>query len=737
MLKKIFSAALLSCTIFSNAQTDSTKSVQLQQTTLYGIRVTPNTPVTQFNLNSKQINTLYYGADLPMVLQRAPGIHAYSDNGTGIGYSFFNMRGIDQTRINVTVNGVPLNDPQNQGVFFNNFADLASSAHSIQVQRGVGSSTNGTAAFGGSINILTQPVNNEFSAELHAGYGSFNSRRLTAQVQTGTFAKNWGAYLRLSNLATDGYRQNSGSEITSYMFSVARQTEKTLLRINAWGGDAQSKLAYMGADANQLAINRRFNPLQQGERDRFKQNFYQVQYNYVINKRQSISSSVYAVTGNAPYFQFHFPAIWGTPYGFFNLPEPIVGNDTLKVAEAMTAYRLNQFFYGGFVNYNHTFSNFNFIAGLHANSFTSEHFLEVKNMQVWPAGYSAPHRVYFNTGTKQEFSAFAKGTYHINASLNIYADMQIRTARFSYKPQVMAIAQNAFNVEDMQWLFFNPKAGINFNINRFTSLYAMFAISGREPTRLDYFRDDLANRDIKQNEVKPEFVRNVELGYRYQSQHLNLQVNGYVMQFSDAIINTGATNNFGAPITTNVPDVLRTGIELDVNWKISDKFSITHASNISRNRIKEITHFYTDFSGTDPVNVGINFKNTQPALTPAVIVNQGVRYTPFDMVYADVNFRYVAEQFTDNSNINAAKIPGYYVADLRLALQLKKWLRKDVNLSFLVNNILNNLYSMWGNNALFSNIATPDANGTFTPTVTPLFFVAPPRNYFITLHVKF
>lgn len=737
MFKKVFTAALLSCAMLTNAQTDSSKSVQLQQATLHGIRVTANTPVTQFNLNSKQINALYHGADLPTVLQRAPGIHAYSDNGTGIGYSFFSMRGIDQTRINVTVNGVPINDPQNQGVFFNNFADLASSAHSIQVQRGVGSSTNGTAAFGGSINILTQPVNNDFSAELHAGYGSFNSRRLTAQVQTGTFGKNWGAYLRLSNLATDGFRENSTSEISSFMFSVARQTEKSLFRLNAWGGDAQSTLAYMGADANQLANNRRFNPLQLGERDRFKQNFYQVQYNYVINKRQSISSSAYAVTGNAPYFQFHFPAIWGTPYGFFNLPEPIVGNDTFRVADAMTAYRLNQFFYGGFINYNHTFNNFSLIAGVHANSFTSEHFLEVQNMQIWPAGFNAPHRVYFNTGTKQELSAFIKGTYHINASLNVYADLQVRTARFSYKPQVMAIAQNAFNVEDMQWQFFNPKLGINYSVNRFASLYAMFAMSGREPTRLDYFRDDLANRDIKQNEVKPEFVTNIELGYRYQSQRVNLQVNGYMMQFTNAIINTGATNNFGAPITTNVPNVLRAGIELDVNWKISQRFLITHASNFSRNRIKEITQFYTDYSGTNPVNVGVNFNNTQPALTPAIIVNQGVRYTPFEMVYADANFRYVGEQFTDNSSINAAKIPGYYVADLRLGLQLKKWLKKDINLSFLANNIFNNSYSMWGNNALFSNVATPNANGTFTPTVTPLFFVAPPRNYFATLQIKF
>lgn len=717
------------------AQSDSVKTQALEAATLTGIRANTFTPVTQFNLNAKQIKSVYYGADLPTVLQVSPSIHAYSDNGTGIGYSFFRLRGIDQSRINLTVNGVPLNDPENQGTFFNNFADLASSAQAIQIQRGVGTSTNGVASFGGSINILTQPIADKASAEMNLGLGSFGSRRLTAEVHTGKFNDKWGAYLRLSNLSTDGYRIHSGSEITSYLFSLGRSGEKSIFRLNMWGGDAQSQLAYNGIDESTLKTNRRFNPFVNGERDRFRQNFFQAQYQLQLNKQNGIHASAYYVRGEAPQFQYYFPASFFMPYSYFNMPNAVVGNDTLTTTDAMTAYRLDQHFLGAFVHYFYYTSKLKLDAGLHANTFSSDHFLETQWMRNLPDGYSLPQRAYFNTGYKQEYSGFIKLNYFVTPALNLYADLQLRNAQFQYEAQQQPFSATAFNVEDMSWTFFNPKLGLNYQINSRYALYAMVGRTGREPTRFDYFQDDFAARDIKQNDIKPEYVTDIEVGFKVQTQKLFLQANVYAMSFENAIVNTGRTNNFGSPITTNVSEALRSGIELDLRWQATNYLSFTHTSVFSYNRINKITQYYNHFTDTGVLNVGIDFNNVNPALTPAVILNNWVKLQPLKWCYVEAGLRYVSEQFVDNSNLKMAQVKSFTVVDARMGASLKKWLKQDVNVLFNINNVLNTEFVNWGNAGFFSNVANFE-NGNFTPSVTPLFFVAPPRNYFLTIQMK-
>jgi iron complex outermembrane receptor protein len=712
---------------------DTLRSNQLQEVVLTGIRAEKSTPVTQYNINSKQLKQLYYGADLPLVLQNAPAIHAYSDNGTGIGYSFFRLRGIDQTRINLTINGVPVNDPENQGTFFNNFADLASSAQSVQIQRGVGTSTNGAAAFGGSINILTRNLSETPEAEINLGYGSFNSRRITAEAQTGRMADKYAMYVRLSNVATDGYRDRSGSEVLSYLFSAARFGEKSLLKFNAWGGDAQSQLAYAGVDEQQLNTNRMFNPLSQNERDRFQQHFFQLQYHYVLSKFSGINASAYYVRGLAPQFQVYFAASPFFPYSFYNMPIAISGTDTFTETNAMVSYRLNQHFYGGFANYYYQTAKLKWDAGIHANTFSSDHFMEVQNMDVFPAGFTSGHRAYFNTGYKQEASAFVKLNYAITNRWNVFTDVQARIARFQYKPQTMQYAAPPFTSEDMQWTFINPKAGTSYNISDIVDVYAMWGMTSREPTRFDYFQDDYATRDVKQNDIKSEQVSDWEAGMRMQSATMQMNANVYYMQFNNAIINTGQINAFGYPITTNVAQSTRTGIELDAQWKLNKIFALTHASNFSSNNIKSITQYYTD---TNFNSVGFAYNNTAPALTPAMIINQGVQLMPVQWLSAEMNMRYVSDQFIDNSNNNKAKVPAYTVADLRLSIQLQQWLKQRVSISFHINNVLNTQYNAWGNTAMFSNVVDYRPDGSTAGTITPVYFVAPPSNFFITITWK-
>jgi iron complex outermembrane receptor protein len=727
-------AMCISQLAFSQQDADTTREAKFQEVVLSGIRATKQTPVTRFEISSKELKQLYYGADLPMVLQQAPAIHAYSDNGTGIGYSFFRMRGIDQSRINLTVNGVPINDPENQGTFFNNFADLASSAESIQIQRGVGTSTNGAAAFGGSINILSRNLSLTPSAEVNLGYGSFNSRRLTTEVQTGRIADKYAMYIRLSNLATDGFRERSGSDITTYFFSAARFGEKSLLKLNVWGGDASSTLAYMGVDEATLTQNRKANPLTQNERDQFQQHFAQLQYQYTFNKVSGINASAYYVRGRAPFFQVSFPAdpIF-FPYAFYNMPNPIIGNDTITQTNAMVAYRLNQYFAGGFANYYYRTRKLTFDAGFHLNSFSSDHFMEVQRMDVFPAGFEPGHIAYFNTGYKQEVSAFAKMSYNFSQRLMVYADMQLRHVRFQYAPRTMEFAAPPFSSEDMRWTFINPKLGAQLEINSTVSVYAMAGITGREPTRFDYFQDDYATRDVKQSDINPEQVRDIEAGIRITKNSLQLNANVYHMYFQNAIINTGELNAFGYPITTNVPVSTRSGIELDANWRVTKYLSLIHTSNFSHNVISEITQFYSD---TNFASVGVVYRNVAPALTPSVIANQGVRLIPTDWLVADVNVRYVSQQFVDNSANAHAAIAPYTVADARLAVNFKKWIKQDVGLSFQINNLLNNVYNAWGNVGLFSNVLDYRPDGSTAGVVSPLFFAAPARNYFLTLTWK-
>ena len=281
MLKKtIILSNLLALSQIGFAQTDSLNSKNMQEFVVKGIKANENLPITQTTLDSKQIKQKYYGADIPSLINYTPSINGYSDNGMGIGYSFFRLRGMDQTRVNTTVNGIPVNDPENMGVYFNNFADLASSAESIQIQRGVGTSTNGVASFGGSVNILTKNLAPKQSATLNFGYGSFGSSRATLEYQSGLINKKLAFYGRISNLQTNGYRNNSGAKITSYLFSAGYFWKKSVLKLNIFGGYAENKLAYNGIDANTLNSNRTFNPLVNGESDAFKQTFYQLHYSY-------------------------------------------------------------------------------------------------------------------------------------------------------------------------------------------------------------------------------------------------------------------------------------------------------------------------------------------------------------------------------------------------------------------------------------------------------------------------
>lgn len=721
------------------AQTDSSSRSyeSKQEVVVTAIRGGNRAPVTQYTLTRRQVEERYYGADIPTLLNFTPSVNTYSDNGTGIGYSSFRLRGMDLTRINFTVNGVPVNDPEGQGVFFNNFADLATSAENIQVQRGVGTSTNGTSAFGGSVSLLTRNLSATPEFALHAGMGSFGSRRVSAEYQTGMIKEHFAFYGRMSEVGTNGYRDRSGAVIRSYMLSAGYFGKKSVLKLNAFGGFAESQLAYSGIDKATLDANRKANPFTNNERDAFHQQFFQAQYTYNLSKNSEVVASAYYVTGGAPRFEV---ALFSTPafaysYSSFNMPDAIVNTDTLTSSDFIGSYRLQQEYYGGFVNYHTRRDRLELNAGLHASAFSSDHFMEVTWARNLPAGIAPYHRAYLNTGYKNEASAFIKLSYNLSDALSVFADAQLRMAAFRYRATQMDIRKDTFKVDDMSWTFFNPKLGLRYAVNNRVAVYAMAGRTSREPTRTDYFQDDFATRDTKQGDIKYETVNDLEIGTQVKSDKLSLNANVFFMEFENQIASTGQLNVYGYYITTNVKSSYRRGAELDFLWKINKFVWLMNSTAFSRNRVKEVAQHYSlpDFSDT-----AIVYSNTSLALSPEWIVNQGVRIIPLPWLYVEGSYRYVSMQYLDNAQDAALSLPSFSIVDARVGIDLSRFIRNgSPSLSIQCNNLLDAKYTPSGSVQPYTNNISYDANGNAVNGSTPSYFPAATRNFFVTLNLRF
>ncbi|MCF8253445.1 MAG: TonB-dependent receptor [Bacteroidia bacterium] len=721
---------------FVLGQTDTSNSnKQLQELVISGIQAQDKRPITFSTLDSKRIQKLYYGADIPTILTATPSINMYSDNGTGIGYSAFRLRGMDQTRINTTINGIPVNDPENQGVYFNNFADLASSAEQIQVQRGIGTSTNGTSAFGGSVSILTRNLKESPEVRLYTGFGSFNSSRLSAEIQSGLLSKHWMFYARLGQVKTDGYRRHSGSLVQSYHFSLGYVKEKSILKFNFFGGNASNQLSYLGIDKFTFQNKPKSNDFINGETDAFKQYFNQVQYSYQINSKQSISASAYYVRSSAPKFQFLFPESWGYGFDFFNMESTsysLNNGDTIySPGNVMASYKLDQKFYGAFATYQYHSNRIDFTGGFHANSFSSDHFMEVNWANFVPSHINQNHQVYFNTGHKKEASAFVKMNYNLNENALVFFDVQLRQSTFSYIGKNLEYRPEFGKVENMSWMFLNPRFGSKLVLNQYFTGYLMLGYSQREPTRFDYLQDDFAPRDIKQNEIKPEQVVNLEFGTEIHGL-VEGKINAYFMEFSNQIVGTGALNNFGYQITGNVGRSFRRGIEADLHGKFTKHFGYWINSSISKNQIEKLdqTYYNTDLNNSEVKS----YVNAPLALSPNQIHQIGLQsFWVRNAITIDLSTRYVGTQYLDNTGDKNLSIPSFQTVDLLFGLNLQKTLRKPLPiLSFRINNILNNNYASSGNLGGYNSIDTKGNRGQYS-----LYFPSATRNYFCTLTWQF
>lgn len=591
------------------------------------------TPVTFHNIHLKEIKSKSVGQEPSFLLSNTPSMTNYSDAGSMQGYSYFRLRGIDQTRINMTFDGVPLNEPEDQGGYFSNHPDILNSVSKIQIQRGVGTSKNGVASYGGSVQLFSPNLTDSTKTTFGLGYGSFNSFRAFGEHKSGIQNKK-SFYVRASQIYSDGYKYHSANNSQSAFLSGAIFGDASTWKMNVLAGNQRNEMAWIGVPESSIINDRRTNANSQKEKDKFFQMLMQLQNNWQINPFSSLQSSLYYtfLKGN---YDFDLNNFLGLP-----------------LTDELYNYAFRSNMVGVFSNYTFSKNNFNWISGVHSNLYNRQHTGSEKTLG----------QLYQNTGYKNEISLFTKADYSFQR-FTIFADMQYRHTTFDYKGSVP--------MQKINWNFFNPKIGLNISLSDYATAYYSVGYIGREPTRNDMFggEDDLQTDALGNallHNTKPEYVLDNELGFRYHKNNLKLDMNLYYMDFRNEIVLDGKFGPNGLALTNNVEQSFRTGAELSLDYKIMDNFSIVNHSSFNYSRIKEQTEIFS------------------PILTPAVIVNQELVYSKKNFTVA-LSGRYQSQSYIDFANSHTVK--GYFLLNARTDYQLKNLL-----FSVFLNNVTNAKY---------------------------------------------
>ena len=606
-----------------------------------GIRAEEKTPVTKSDVDRSTIERDYYGQDIPLLLRDTPSIDTYAEAGVGgSGYSYITLRGISPTRLNFTLDGVPLADSEDMGTYFADFPDLARSLQSIQVQRGVGTSTVGSPSFGGSINLESIALSPTESTSAEVGFGSFGTKNATVGYQSGALPGGYSFYTRLSGDQSNGFRESSGYRARNLFVSAAKQNEDSQLRLTGFTAHEWTQQSFLAVDADTLAHNLRANPFGPQDRDSFGYDLAQLQYLRTLSPRTNMTASVFYQRG----------------YGWYRLSGDQYGLDGLLI--------------GSMVTLSTTHGPWTANYGLHVNEFRREHTLDD----------AAGVRQYYNYGTKGEANAFAKLSYD-EARWHLYSDLQVRTTNFHYHGDV-AIAP-------IRWTFFNPKLGARYDLSAASSFYASAGMSTREPTRNDLFQgEDNATFAHDLHAVHPERLVDLEAGWNSRGRTATFGANVYAMNFHNEIASTGELSPIGLLLRRNVDRSYRRGLELEYSWQAMSRLKLRGNATLSRNRIHTWTQFYDvyDAAGNIVGSQPITFHDVNPILTPTMIVNQSIEYAPSSSLIFGMTGRHVGRSYLDNTNNRAFIAPAFTTLEANAAIALSH----GVSLRLQVNNLTNN-----------------------------------------------
>lgn len=646
----------------------------LERVTVTALRGDAAAPIPQRTMDREEVERRYVGQDVPLLLTGQPSVTSYAEAGAFSNYTYFRLRGIDHTRVNITLDGVPLNDPEDQFVYFSNFPDFGNSLESVQIQRGVGTSSYGTAAYAGAINFQSMALAGaERGGEIQLGRGSFGTTRGSAEWMSGRVRDRFAMYARASAHRTEGYRHHSGNTGQSYFANGAYFGTRDILKIIAFGGRSRNELAYLAAPLPDLERDPRTNPLGEDERDDFQQHFASASWTRALGEQAAMQATAYT--------------IWAS------------GDYDVRIAPDLYNFQLASRVTGALATWSARRGAFDLDAGAHANAYHRDHALAIRP--------DLNSLVYDNTGRKREQSAFAKAVLSLG-DLTLYGDLQVRHPEFEYVPS----SESGVGGRSISWTFVNPKIGFTWELSRQATFFASYGSNGREPTRNDMFAGfdnvDTTNIDFvgPLSRVRPERVYDGEAGVRWRTRSLSANVNVFDMRFRNEITPVGELSYIGLPLRKNVRSSYRRGLEADVTWRPIPSLAASANATISRNRIAE----YTDDAS------GATYRDVEPLLTPAVLLNHALDWQMTPGLSMSLGGRYVGRSFLANTGDRAFMTPSAYLADAGLA-----WRSGRHELALHVMNVGSARFYAAG----------------YTDGTTPYYFVTAPRAIFVTATVGF
>ena len=655
-------------------------SLYLQPLEVRATRANGTAPFAKTNLNKEQIAANNLGQDLPFLLNQTPSVVVNSDAGNGVGYTGIRIRGSDATRINVTLNGIPYNDAESMGTYFVDLPDFASSVNSIQIQRGVGTSTNGAGAFGASLNLSTNEYNEKAYGEMNTSVGSFNTWKSTIKGGSGLIAKHFTLDARVSSIYSDGFIDRASSNLKSVYLSAAYLNAKSSLRLNVFTGKEKTYQAWYGVPESVLPTNRTYNPAgmekadapYENQTDNYTQTHYQLFFNHALNQYWSFNTALFFTKGDGYYEEYKADQ----KYSKYGLTNPVIAGVTLTKTDLVRQRWLDNGFLGQIASFLYKKDADELTIGGGWTKYQGQHFGKI----VWvKQGTVSPDYRYYNLpAVKKDANIYAKWQHRFNANWQSFIDLQYRRVAhrmegFQTSPRILV---------DRNFDFVNPKAGITYSKNGFIG-FMSYAIANKEPNR-----DDFQASPVQQ--PKPETLQDLELGFEKRKGAFFYGATLYWMQYKDQLVLTGQINDVGSYTRTNVPNSYRLGLELQGGARVSHSLSLSGNLTISKNKIKSFTE-YIDNWDTGLQNP-VNHSNTDISFSPALVGGLTADIQVYKHVALSLLSKYVGKQYMDNSQNETRKLNGYFTQDLRLNWTIKTNFLKEVHLIGQLNNLFNAKY---------------------------------------------
>jgi len=674
-----FSLTLSACFSQQEFRDEKDSFYTLTPVEVKAVRAGEFSPFAKTNISAKRLSRLNMGQDLPFLLNQTPSVVVNSDAGNGIGYTGIRIRGTDASRINVTLNGIPFNDSESQGTFFVDLPDFASSTGTVQVQRGVGTSSNGAGAFGANINFSTNEISKDPYIEFNNSAGSFNTWKNTLKMGTGNL-KGFTTTLRLSRISSDGFIDRASSRLKSFFISQAYSNLKTSLRLNIFSGKEKTYQAWNGISEDDLrAGNRRVNysgtekpgEPYANETDNYTQTHYQFFFDQKIKPTLHVNTGFFLTKGKGYYEQYKA----NEDYAKYNQPYPINGVDTIFRSDFIRQLWLNNDFYGSVFSLQYKKNNSETTFGGAITHYKGKHYGKL----IWAANGLTSQNDWYNLDAfKNDFNIYGKEQLRINDDWHLFLDLQYRHVGYT----INGFRYNPHLVIQKKFDFFNPKAGITYSKNDW-KVYLSFSVANKEPNR-----DDFETGATQQ--PGSERLYDVETGVERSGKQYNWSANLYYMDYKDQLVLTGKINDVGAYTRTNIPESFRAGIELQGNLDIKKWLNVSSNLTLSSNKVKNFIEYIDDYdNGVQKINL---YHSTNISFSPGIIGSLTINVRPSKKLEISLPAKYISKQYLDNTQNDNRSLAAFFVQDLRTTYTMKFKKIKEILITGQVNNLFDKKY---------------------------------------------